>query len=426
MAAMPKPNRWLIPPAAVAIHLCVGSVYAWSVFNKPIAALHPAWTSVSAYTFSIAIALLGISAAFGGTWLERHGPKRAATLAALLFGGGMAVGGLGVGTGQLWLLYLGYGVIGGVGLGLAYISPVSALVKWFPDRRGMATGMAVLGFGGGAVIAAPVMRWLIDSSGVPATLYTLGGVYAVVMLLAARALRRPPEGWTPEGWTPPAVGAGSRAEPDLTLGKAVRTRQFWLLWFMLFINISAGISILSQGSPLMQDVFGRTPEQAAVMLSVIGGFNAGGRFFWATISDYIGRRAVFLIFFAAQALLFVLIPQFGASGSWLLFQIAVVTIFSMYGGGFATIPAFLADLFGARNVGAVHGVILLAWSAAGIAGPILITRTRELAIAALPEGASRVHVYDTTLYIMAGVLVLGFVLGWRVRPLPSARELAGA
>lgn len=407
-------SRWTIPPAAVAIHLCVGSVYAWSVFNKPVEALHADWPrGAAAYTFSIAIALLGLSAAFGGTWLERHGPRKAATVAALLFGGGLALGGLGVLQGWLWLLYLGYGVIGGAGLGLAYVAPVSALIKWFPDRRGLATGMAVLGFGGGALIAAPLKERLIAAHGVGTTLLLLGAAYGVIMLLAARVLRRPEPGWAPAGWQAP----GAAAAADLTMPMAVRTRQFWLLWGMLFINITAGIAILAQASPMMQDMFARTPEQAATMLSVIAGFNAFGRIFWSTLSDWLGRRGVFLLFFAVQAGLFAAIPALGAGGHWGLFQVAVVVIFSMYGGGFATIPAFLADMFGARNVGAVHGVILTAWSAAGVAGPILITRMREAKLASLPPGGSLVPIYDLTLYLMSALLLVGFALAVAVRPL---------
>lgn len=406
-------SRWTIPPAAVAIHLCVGSVYAWSVFNKPIEALHPDWPKgAAAYTFSIAIALLGLSAAFGGTWLERHGPRKAATAAACLFGGGLLLGGLGVWLGWLWLLFVGYGVVGGAGLGLAYVSPVSALVKWFPDRRGLATGMAVLGFGGGALIAAPVEERLIQAYGVADALWILGAVYFTVMIAAAQILARPPEGWKPDGFVPKAMAAG-----ELTMPMAVRTRQFWLLWGMLFINIGAGISILAQASPMMQDLFGKTPEEAAVMVSIIAGFNAFGRIFWSSLSDRIGRKTVFMIFFAVQAGLFAAIPMLAHSGQWSLFQAAVVVIFTMYGGGFATIPAFLADLFGARNVGAVHGVLLTAWSAAGVAGPILITRIREARLASLPPGGSLVDLYEATLWIMAGALVIGLLLTLAVRPL---------
>lgn len=408
-------SRWSIPPAAVAIHLCVGSVYAWSVFNKPVEALHPHWPGgAAAYTFSIAIVMLGLSAAFGGTWLERHGPRKAATVAALLFGGGLMIGGLGVHLGLLWLLFLGYGVIGGAGLGMAYVSPVSALIKWFPDRRGMATGMAVLGFGGGALIAAPVKERLIAAEGVSATLVILGVVYLAVMLVAARVLDKPPPGWQPKGWAPPPSAA---AAPELTMPMAVRTRQFWILWGMLFLNITAGIAILAQASPMMQDMFGRTPEEAAAMLSVIAGFNAFGRIFWASLSDYLGRRTVFLLFFAVQALIFAAIPGLGEAGRWGLFQVAAVIVFTMYGGGFATIPAFLADMFGARNVGAVHGVILTAWSAAGVAGPILITRLRQAELAAMAPGESLVHVYDLSMWIIAGLLCVGLALAIVVRPL---------
>lgn len=415
-------NRWTIPPAAVAIHLCAGSVYAWSVFNKEVERLHPQWTpGAAAYTFSIAIVMLGLSAAFGGTWLERHGPRRAATLAALLFGGGLMLGGLGVRLGWLWLLLVGYGVVGGAGLGLAYVSPVSALIKWFPDRRGLATGMAVLGFGGGALIAARLKHFLIGEVGVAAALLVLGAGYMIVMLGGAALLERPPAGWRPEGWTAPETRLH---EPDLTMPMAVRTRQFWLLWGMLFINITAGISILAQASPMMQDIFNKSSEEAAVMVQVIAGFNAGGRLLWATLSDYWGRRAVFMLFFAAQALLFALIPGLGASGSWGLFVAAVLVIFTMYGGGFATIPAFLADMFGARNVGAVHGVILTAWSAAGVAGPILITRIREANVRALSPGSSLVHIYDLTMYLIAGLLCVGLVLAAAVRPLQPARREA--
>lgn len=408
-------SRWTIPPAAVAIHLCVGSVYAWSVFNKPIEALHPAWPrGAAAYTFSIAIAMLGLSAAFGGTWLERHGPRRAATVAACLFGGGLMLGGLGVWLGSIWLLFLGYGVVGGAGLGLAYVSPVSALIKWFPDRRGLATGMAVLGFGGGALIAAPLKERMIAAYGVSTTLVALGASYLVIMLVAARALDRPPPGWAPAGYTPPAVAAA-----ELTMPMAVRTRQFWLLWGMLFINITAGISILAQASPLMQDMFARTPEQAAQMLAVIAGFNAFGRIFWASLSDWLGRRNVFLLFFAVQALLFAAIPTLGAGGHWGLFQVAAVIIFTMYGGGFATIPAFLADIFGPANVGAIHGALLTSWSAAAIVGPLVITELSNRARAGLAPGADRVHIYDTPLQVLAVLLAVGFVLTLLVRPLES-------
>lgn len=413
----PHAARWTIAPAAVAIHLCVGSIYAWSVFNRPIEASAPAFPKgAAAYTFSIAIALLGASAAVGGRWLERAGPRAAARLAAACFAGGLALGGLGVASARLWLLYLGVGVVGGIGLGLAYVSPVSALVKWFPDRRGLATGLAVLGFGGGSLIAAPLANALIERVGVPATLWTLAAAYGSVMLAAAQRLVPPPDGWMPPGWRPPPHRAAQLALPAMTVGAALRTRQFWLLWGMLFVNISAGIALLAQGSPLMQDLFGRTPAQAAAFLGVLALANAGGRLAWASLSDVAGRRAVFLAFFAVQAALFVLLPRVGAGGTWWAFQAMTLVVFSMYGGGFATIPAYLADLFGARNVGAIHGALLTAWSAAGVVGPLVITRVREARLAALPDGAPRLPLYAPTFTAIAAALAVGFVATLAVQP----------
>lgn len=411
--------RWSIAPAAVAIHLCVGSIYAWSVFNRPIEAGAPGFPKgAAAYTFSIAIALLGASAAVGGRWLERAGPRAAARLAAVCFAGGLALGGLGVAQQRLWLLHLGVGVVGGIGLGLAYVSPVSALVKWFPDRRGLATGLAVLGFGGGSLIAAPLANALIARVGVAPTLWTLAAGYGTVMLLAAQRLVPPPDGWSPAGWTPPAHRATQLALPALSAGEAIRTRQFWLLWGMLFVNITAGIALLAQGSPLMQDLFGRTPAEAAAFLGVLALANAGGRLAWATFSDVVGRRAVFGVFFAVQGVLFAALPMVGARGTWWAFQGMTLVIFSMYGGGFATIPAFLADLFGARHVGAIHGALLTAWSAAGVVGPLVITRVREGRLATLPDGASRLPAYAPTFTAMAVALAAGLVATLAVRPVP--------
>jgi nitrate/nitrite transporter NarK len=310
-------------------------------------------------------------------------------------------------------------VIGGIGLGLAYVSPVSALVKWFPDRRGMATGLAVLGFGGGSLIAAPLMQALIAAVGVPRTLMTLGIAYGGVMLVAAQLLAAPPAGWSPSGWVPDPRRALLLATPELTVGEAVRTPQFWLLWVMLFVNITSGIAILAQGSPMMQDLFARTPAQAAAFLSVIALSNAAGRLAWASLSDVVGRRAVFLAFFAVQAVLFWALPSIAAAGRWGLFQAATLVIFSMYGGGFATIPAYLADLFGARNVGAVHGAILTAWSAAGVAGPLVITRVRTTRLAGLAEGADRLVLYAPTLRAISGLLLVGLGAALLLRPRPS-------
>jgi MFS family permease len=414
------PNRWRIPIGAVLVHICIGSVYAWSTFNRPIQALFPDspwWFSPPYTTFTTALALLGLSAAFGGPWVERRGPRVAATAAALFFGTGLLIGGVGLATRQSVLVFLGMGLIGGVGCGLGYISPVSTLVKWFPDRRGMATGMAIMGFGGGAFVAGRLNVYLMDQVGVARTVMALGVTYLVVMLIGSRLMESPPPGWKPAGWTGPTRTHAMIATTSVTRNQAVSTLQFFLLWGILFINVTAGIGILAQASPMMQDMFGRTPVQAAAVVSIISLFNAGGRFMWASGSDYIGRRNTYTIFFVAQVMLFLLIPGFAARGQWLLFQISLFIIFTMYGGGFATIPAFLADIFGPENVGAIHGALLTAWSAAAIAGPVIITELSNRAKAALPPGGERVHIYDTPLQVLAALLAVGFVLTLLVRPL---------
>jgi len=418
-------NRWLIPLAAVLVQICIGSVYAWSTFNRPINALFPAsaadswlaWFKAPYITFSAALVLLGLSAAFGGPWVERRGPRAAATAAAAFFGAGLLIGGLGLQIKQEWLVFLGMGIIGGIGCGLGYIAPVSTLVKWFPDRRGMATGMAIMGFGAGAFLAGYLNAFLIERIGVANTLFALGVVYFIIMNIGAQIIRRPAPGWKPETWTPMALANQIAPEASLTRNAAVRTYQFWLLWGMLFINVTAGIGILAQASPMMQDMFGKTALQAAGVVSIISLFNAGGRFFWASLSDYIGRRMTYLVFFALGLVLFLLISRFGDAGEWFFFQIALYIVFTMYGGGFATIPAFLADMFGPNNVGAIHGAMLTAWSAAAIAGPVIITQLSDSAKRALAPGASKVHIYDRPLEVLAGLLMVGFVLTLLVRPL---------
>jgi MFS family permease len=417
-------NRWLIPLAAIMVHLCIGSVYAWSTFNRPIKALFPndpAWFSPPYTTFTTALVLLGLSAAFGGPWVEKRGPRAAARAAAMFFGSGLLLGGLGLWLKQSVLVFVGMGLVGGIGCGLGYISPVSTLVKWFPDRRGMATGMAVMGFGGGAFIAGYLNTWLMGELGVPRTVAVLGAGYFCIMLAGSRILRRPPVGWQPEGWVPPADNNAMITRTSVTRNQAIRTPQFYLLWGMLFINVTAGIGILAQASPMVQDMFGRTPAQAAALVSLISLFNAGGRFFWASLSDYIGRRATYLVFFAAQMALFRMIPGFGARNEWLVFEIALCAVLTMYGGGFATIPAFLADLFGADNVGAIHGAVLTAWSAAAVVGPVIITELSARARASLAPGEAKVHIYDEPLAVLAWLLVAGFVLTVLVRPLRSSK-----
>lgn len=413
-------GRWLIPVAAVAIHICIGSVYAWSTFNRPIKALFPGdpwWFSPPYTTFSTALVLLGLSAAFGGTWVERRGPRAAATAAAILFGTGLLVGGFGLALRQSWLVFLGMGVIGGMGCGLGYIAPVSTLVKWFPDRRGMATGMAIMGFGGGAFLAGYLNVYFMDRVGVAKTIIALGIAYFIVMIIGAAVIRRPPTGWKPQGWTPPVKIDRMITDRNLTRNAAVRTVQFYLLWGILFINVTAGIGILAQASPMMQDMFGKTALQAAAVVSLISIFNAGGRLFWASFSDYIGRRNTYIVFFIVQIVLFLTIPVLAGRAEWVVFEAALFIVFTMYGGGFATIPAFLADMFGAENVGAIHGVLLTAWSAAAVVGPVIITELSNRARASLAPGMSKIHIYDRPLQVLAALLALGFVLTILVRPL---------
>jgi MFS family permease len=420
-------NRWRIPIGAVLVHICIGSVYAWSTFNRPIQAIFPDapwWFSPPYTTFTTALALLGLSAAFGGPWVERRGPRVAATAAAIFFGTGLVIGGIGLALRQSVLVFLGMGVIGGIGCGLGYISPVSMLVKWFPDRRGMATGMAIMGFGGGAFVAGYLNVLFMDLMGVAMTVIALGATYLVVMLAGSRLMRLPPLNWTPPGWTPPTKLNPMIASTSVTRDEAIRTLQFYLLWGILFINVTAGIGILAQASPMMQDMFKRTPLQAAAVVSIISLFNAGGRFIWASGSDYIGRRNTYTVFFVAQFILFLMIPGLAANGQWWLFQISLFIVFTMYGGGFATIPAFLADIFGPQNVGAIHGALLTAWTAAAIVGPVIITELSNRAKAALPPGADRVNIYDTPLQVLAALLAVGFVLTLLVRPLRASARPA--
>lgn len=415
-------RRWQIPLGAVLVHVCIGSVYAWSTFNRPIRQLFPDlpnWFAPPYTTYTTALVLLGLSAAFGGPWVEKRGPRVAATAAALFFGIGLLIGGLGLAMEQPALVFAGMGLIGGIGCGLGYIAPVSTLVKWFPDRRGMATGMAIMGFGGGAFLAGYLNVFFMERFGVARTIMALGATYLAIMLCGARLLRRPPADWMAD-----AGKAAGRADVlagrGLSRNQAIRTRQFYLLWGILFINVTAGIGILAQASPMMQDLFGKTPLEAAAIVSIISLFNCGGRFFWASMSDYLGRRNTYTLFFAAQVGLFLLIAGSAQRGEWVLFQACIFTVFTMYGGGFATIPAFLADLFGSDNVGAIHGALLTAWSAAAVAGPVIITELSAQAKTGLNAGASRAHIYDLPLQVLAGLLAVGFVLTLLVRPLRAA------
>ncbi len=549
--AAPGFNRWRVPPASIAIHLCIGSVYAWSIFNLPLtrafgvvggAAEDWALGDV-VWIFSVAIVFLGLSAAVGGKWLERVGPRMVGVTAAVLWGGGFLVGGLGIHLHALWLIYAGYGIIGGIGLGLGYVSPVSTLIRWFPDRRGMATGMAIMGFGGGAMIAAPLKQWLLTvfyrapdylgaaaeveliteggrrfaevagelrevivvgasdlssmivpgpegvylvgsgDTGVASTFLVLGAAYCLVMLLASFTYRVPAEGWRPEGWSPPSESEAEErmvTRHNVGIDEALKTPQFYLLWIVLCFNVTAGIGVLGVAKTMMSEIFGNAlPELvdgafAATYVLMISVFNMLGRFAWATVSDYIGRKNTYHIFFILGIALYLSIPltaqQLSASPAvtWLvLFYGATMLIFTMYGGGFATIPAYLADIFGARFVGGIHGRLLTAWSTAGVLGPLAITSLRARAIdAAIVDLAGKVDpgrfeaafgagvdqlgalvdaktvtiarlmelappgtvdpsatVYNSTMWLMAGLLGLALLANLRIRPVDPKHHL---
>lgn len=424
-------SRWQIPLGAILVHLGIGSVYAWSTLNRPIIAALPNlpwWGSPPYTTFTAALVLLGLSAATWGPWVERRGARVAARTAALCFAGGLLVGGLGMLWRQPVLLFLGLGILCGIGCGLGYIAPVSTLVKWFPDRRGMATGFAIMGFGGGAFLAGYANAFLLERFSIAQTLFVLGGCYLVLMLLGAQLLRPAPSVATlvadaSSETSEPGIAVSAMSLPgSLTRGEAIRTPQFALLWGMLCINVTAGIGILAQASPMMQDLFARTPVEAAGVVAVISLFNAGGRLAWSSASDVIGRRRTYLVFFAAQLVLFLLIPRFAEAGAWWPFLACLLAVFTMYGGGFATIPAFLADLFGTAHVGAIHGALLTAWSVAAVAGPLIITELSSRARDALAPGASRIHIYDQPLQLLAMLLGVGLVLTLLVRPLATTRE----
>ncbi len=462
--AGPEFNRWLVPPASIAIHLCIGSVYAWSIYNPALirvfGVVTPAaddWTlSGVVWIFTVAIVCLGLSAAFAGKWLEDVGPRTVGVVAAVCWGGGYLIGSLGIALHQLWLIYLGYGVIGGCGLGLGYVSPVSTLIRWFPDRRGMATGMAIMGFGGGAMIGAPLKEFLIrtfyrpaeylggldqvtliteagrrfanvagelrevvvvsagdlanmmvagpegiylvgtGTVGVAQTFFVIGLIYFVVMMIAAFSYRIPAPGWQPAGWTPPDEAHRAKkmiSANDVHIDEALKTRQFYQLWIVLCFNVTAGIGVLSVARTMMTEIFGTTLPAivdgafAATYVVMISAFNMIGRFFWASSSDFLGRRTTYWIFFALGIVLYLSIPYSAQQVSvspaavWLVyFYAATMIIFTMYGGGFATIPAYLADLFGTKYVGGIHGRLLTAWSTAGVLGPLAITSLRESAI----------------------------------------------
>jgi MFS family permease len=435
--ARPGFNRWLIPPAALAVHLCIGQVYATSVYKAALVADFQSSLKTIGYIFSLAIVMLGLSAALFGTWVDRNGPRAAMFVSACFWSVGFLVGSLGIATDQLWLLYLGYGVIGGIGLGIGYISPVSTLIKWFPDRPGLATGMAIMGFGGGALIASPLSRQLMNwydpaydgtatttpsGHAVSLLFLTLGLVYLVFMMFGAFIVRVPADGWKPAGFDPASIKSKPLVTTDsVSAGNAIKTPQFWLLWIVLFCNVTAGIGILEQASPMIQDFFrdGTTSTVAATaaagFVGLLSLFNMGGRFLWSTTSDFVGRKGIYMVYLGLGLVLYVLLATVGNSATW-LFVLLAALIISFYGGGFATAPAYLRDLFGTYQVGAIHGRLLTAWSAAGVAGPLIVNGVLD---AQGTPGELVSGDYKPALFIMVGVLAVGFIANLLIKPVAS-------
>ena len=454
-------NRWLVPPAALCIHLCIGMAYGFSVFWLPLSRALGITASKACpdmtlaqelftttcdwrvasmgWMFTLFFVLLGVSAAIWGGWLERVGPRKAGVVAAICWGGGLMLGGVGIIVHQLWLMWLGAGVIGGVGLGLGYISPVSTLVKWFPDRRGMATGMAIMGFGGGAMIGAPLANILMNYFKSPTdvgawqTFFAMGAIYFFFMMVGAFRYCLPPAGWRPEGWTPPSETKSMITQHNVHLKDAHKTPQFWLIWLVLCMNVSAGIGVIGAASPMLQETFGgrlfgdpsigfaqfndeNRRLAAAVATGFVGLFslfNIGGRFFWASLSDHIGRKATYYAFFILGLVCYGSLTTLANASLLGLFAASCCVIASMYGGGFATVPAYLADMFGAQYVGAIHGRLLTAWSTAGIVGPVLVNYLHDSRVA---EGVPRDHIYDAIFYWLVGLLVIGLIANALVRP----------
>lgn len=428
-------SRWLVPPAALCIHLSIGQAYAWSVFNIPLARLIGVTESAPGdwsretviWIFSLAIVFLGLSAAVGGKWLERVGPRMAMLTSAVCFSGGFFVSALGVHFHSIVLVYLGYGVLGGCGLGLGYISPVSTLIKWFPDRPGMATGMAIMGFGGGAMIGAPLAVALMNffhtptNTGVAATFLTMGGIYLTFMLIGAFTVRIPPAHWRPAGYVVPTQPKKLITTQQVHADQAIRTPQFYLLWIMLCFNVTAGIGILGKASDMIQDMFEVSPEAGSGFVGILSIANMAGRFVWSSASDVLGRKATYAIYFGLGLLLYALLPTLGQSGHLEFYVLTCVLIMTMYGGCFATIPAYLRDLFGTMHVGAIHGRLLTAWSTAGVLGPVLLTQWAEYQKSA---GIPRGEAYSAVLYLMAGLLAVGFVCNACVSPVHTRHHFS--
>ncbi|MFE3190048.1 OFA family MFS transporter [Nocardia sp. NPDC059240] len=422
VTAPPGWSRWLVPPAALSIHLAIGQAYAWSVFKPPLEkTMHISGTG-SALPFQIAIVMLGLSAAFGGTTVEKRGPRWAMAVSLVCFCSGLLVSALGAALSQYWLIVLGYGFIGGIGLGIGYISPVSTLIKWFPDRPGMATGFAIMGFGGGALIASPWTTEMLsdfgkDHRGIAETFLVMGLVYAVFMTVGVLLVRVPPPGWRPAGWEPPATTGKLVSAHDVAANDAIRTPQFWLLWIVLCFNVTAGIGILEKAAPMVVDFFkhSSTPvsaSAAAGFVAVLSAANMSGRIGWSSLSDLIGRKHMYRIYLGVGALAYVLVWSVGRDNKP-AFILGAMVILSFYGGGFATVPAYLKDLFGTYQVGAIHGRLLTAWSVAGVAGPLIVN---AIADSGARQGKSGPSLYGTSFAIMIALLCVGFLANELIRP----------
>jgi MFS family permease len=419
-------SRWLIPPAALSVHLAIGQAYAWSVFKTPLEGSLNLSGTASALPFQIAIVMLGLSAAFGGTMVERKGPRWAMFVSMTFFSSGFLISALGMALEQYWLVVLGYGFVGGIGLGIGYISPVSTLMKWFPDRPGMATGIAIMGFGGGALIASPWSTEMLsafgtDTSGIAWTFLTHGLVYAVFMSFGVLLVRVPAPGWRPAGWSPEVVATQRLVTTaNVSANNAIRTPQFWLLWLVLCMNVTAGIGILEKAAPMITSFFANTSTpvaatSAAGFVALLSLFNMLGRIAWSSTSDLIGRKNMYRVYLGVGALLYLTIAL-NKDTSKPLFIVCAVLILSFYGGGFATIPAYIKDLFGTYQVGAIHGRILTAWSMAGVLGPLIID---GLADSEKEAGKTGPALFTTSLYIMIALLAVGFIANELLRPVSA-------
>ncbi|WP_298262422.1 OFA family MFS transporter [uncultured Lutibacter sp.] len=389
-------NRWLIAASAVGIQVSIGSVYAYSVMTNPVKDIFEVEGSAIKWAFKLAILMLGFSAAFLGKWVEKVGPKRSGTTAGILYGIGIVTTGIAIHIGSLPLFYIGYGVIGGIGLGLGYISPISTLVKWFPDKKGLATGMAIMGFGFSALIFGPFMQYLFNTVGVANAFYVLGSIFMVLIVGSARYMQQPPKEYIPEGYHPENNTLKQQDLENISAKEAIKKPRFYYLWLMMFINIACGIALISSASPILQEKLNYSPMEAAAMVGFIGIFNGLGRLFWSSLSDYLGRITIYILFFAFQIVAFYLLPALAYE---LLFLATLFTIISMYGGGFAMLPAFISDLFGTKELGAIQGLILTAWGLAGVVGPTIYDVVKE-----------KTGSLDATLYVFASLFIVALIV----------------